>query len=87
MNSNWFKVIFRLTKVKYGKNLLLKGFPDKLIMMGQNLLSVIMSLINPHFSLNWLRSIPNPSSLQERKEPISVVMLALADPRYTHVKV
>lgn len=27
MNSNWFKLIMRLTKVKYGKNLLLKGVP------------------------------------------------------------
>lgn len=27
MNSNWFKVVMRLTKVKYGKNLLLKGIP------------------------------------------------------------
>lgn len=27
MNSNWFKIIIKLTKVKYGKNLLLKGIP------------------------------------------------------------
>ena len=27
MNSNWFKVIMRLTKVEYGKKLLLKGIP------------------------------------------------------------
>lgn len=27
MNSNWFKLIMRLTKVEYGKNLLLKGIP------------------------------------------------------------
>ena len=27
MNSNWFKVVMRLTKVKYGKGLLLKGVP------------------------------------------------------------
>lgn len=27
MNSNWFKVIMKLTKVNYGKNLLLKGVP------------------------------------------------------------
>lgn len=27
MNSNWFKAVLRLTKVKYGKNLLLKGIP------------------------------------------------------------
>ena len=27
MNSNWFKVVMRTTKVKYGKNLLLKGIP------------------------------------------------------------
>lgn len=27
MNSNWFKIIMWLTKVKYGKNLLLKGVP------------------------------------------------------------
>lgn len=27
MNSNWFKVCMKLTKVKYGKNLLLKGVP------------------------------------------------------------
>lgn len=27
MNSNWFKIIMRLTKVKYGRNLLLKGTP------------------------------------------------------------
>lgn len=27
MNSNWFKFVLRATKVKYGKNLLLKGIP------------------------------------------------------------
>lgn len=27
MNSNWFKLLMRVTKVKYGKNLLLKGTP------------------------------------------------------------
>lgn len=27
MNSNWFKIVMRLTKVEYGKNLLLKGVP------------------------------------------------------------
>lgn len=27
MNSNWFKVFIKITKVKYGKNLLLKGVP------------------------------------------------------------
>lgn len=27
MNSNWFKWIMKLTKVEYGKNLLLKGVP------------------------------------------------------------
>ncbi len=27
MNSNWFKIFLRLTGVRYGKNLLLKGIP------------------------------------------------------------
>ncbi len=27
MNSNWFKLIMRLTKVRYGRNLMLKGVP------------------------------------------------------------
>ena len=27
MNSNWFKITMRMTKVEYGKNLLLKGIP------------------------------------------------------------
>lgn len=27
MNSNWFKLIMKATKVRYGKNLLLKGVP------------------------------------------------------------
>ncbi|MDD3416207.1 MAG: acyltransferase [Lachnospiraceae bacterium] len=27
MNSNWFKIVMKLTKVEYGKNLLLKGIP------------------------------------------------------------
>ena len=27
MNSNWFKLVMGVTKVKYGKNLLLKGVP------------------------------------------------------------
>lgn len=25
MNSNWFKLVMKMTKVEYGKNLLLKG--------------------------------------------------------------
>lgn len=27
MNSNWFKLVMKMTKVEYGKNLLLKGIP------------------------------------------------------------
>ena len=27
MNSNWFKLFMKMTKVEYGKNLLLKGVP------------------------------------------------------------
>lgn len=27
MNSNWFKLFMKRTKVEYGKNLLLKGVP------------------------------------------------------------
>ena len=27
MNSNWFKLVMKMTKVKYGKKLLLKGMP------------------------------------------------------------
>lgn len=27
MNCNWFKIIMKMTKVEYGKNLLLKGIP------------------------------------------------------------
>lgn len=27
MNSNWFKILMKMTKVKYGKNLFLKGVP------------------------------------------------------------
>lgn len=27
MNSNWFKIVMRITKVQYGKKLLLKGVP------------------------------------------------------------
>lgn len=27
MNSNWFKILMKITKVEYGKNLLLKGMP------------------------------------------------------------
>lgn len=27
MNSNWFKILMKATKVEYGKNLLLKGMP------------------------------------------------------------
>ena len=27
MNSNWFKILMKTTKVKYGENLLLKGMP------------------------------------------------------------
>ena len=27
MNSNWFKMLMKATKVEYGKNLLLKGVP------------------------------------------------------------
>lgn len=27
MNSNWFKLVMKLTKVEYGKKLLLKGVP------------------------------------------------------------
>lgn len=37
MNSNWFKIIMKATKVKYGKNLLLKGVPVIFNKSGANL--------------------------------------------------
>jgi acetyltransferase-like isoleucine patch superfamily enzyme len=37
MNSNWFKVLMKVTKVKYGKNLLLKGVPVIFNKSGANL--------------------------------------------------
>lgn len=37
MNSNWFKILLRITKVKYGKNLLLKGCPVIFNMSGASL--------------------------------------------------
>ena len=37
MNSNWFKILLRMTKVKYGKNLLLKGCPVIFNMSGASL--------------------------------------------------
>lgn len=37
MNSNWFKVLMKATKVKYGKNLLLKGVPVIFNKSGANL--------------------------------------------------
>ena len=27
MSSNWFKILMKMTKVQYGKNLLLRGVP------------------------------------------------------------
>ena len=27
MNSNWFKLVMKVTRIEYGKNLLLKGVP------------------------------------------------------------
>jgi len=42
MNSNWFKLLMKLMKIKYGKNLLLKGIPiifnqsDAKIIIGEN---------------------------------------------------
>ena len=27
MNSNWFKIVMKMTKVEYGKGLALKGIP------------------------------------------------------------
>ena len=27
MNSNWFKIVMKMSKVEYGKKLLLKGVP------------------------------------------------------------
>lgn len=38
MNSNWFKILMRATKVKYGKNLLLKGMPVIFNKSGANLI-------------------------------------------------
>lgn len=38
MNSNWFKILMKVTKVKYGKNLLLKGVPIIFNKSGANLI-------------------------------------------------
>lgn len=38
MNSNWFKILMKATKVKYGKNLLLKGMPVIFNKSGANLI-------------------------------------------------
>lgn len=38
MNSNWFKILMKVTKVEYGKNLLLKGVPVIFNKSGANLI-------------------------------------------------
>lgn len=38
MNSNWFKLVMKMTKVKYGKKLLLKGVPIIFNKKGANLI-------------------------------------------------
>lgn len=38
MNSNWFKILMKATKVEYGKNLLLKGMPVIFNKSGANLI-------------------------------------------------
>lgn len=38
MNSNWFKILMKATKVKYGKNLVLKGVPVIFNKSGANLI-------------------------------------------------
>lgn len=37
MNSNWFKILMKATRIKYGKNLLLKGIPIIFNNSGANL--------------------------------------------------
>lgn len=37
MNSNWFKILMKITKVKYGKNLILRGVPVIFNKSGANL--------------------------------------------------
>lgn len=38
MNCNWFKILMKATKIKYGKNLLLKGVPVIFNKSGANLI-------------------------------------------------
>lgn len=54
MNSNWFKLLMRATKVEYGKNLLLKGIPVIFNKSGANLSIGKNVTINSSFLSNLI---------------------------------
>lgn len=52
MNSNWFKAVMRLTKVKYGKNLKLRGMPVIFNKSGASIVIGDDCMINSSFLSN-----------------------------------
>ena len=54
MNSNWFKLVMKMTKVEYGKNLLLKGVPIIFNKGGAKLKIGENVTIKSSFSVIWL---------------------------------
>lgn len=52
MNSNWFKLVMKVTRIEYGKNLLLKGVPiifnkcGAKLKIGENVTIKSLSLIH-----------------------------------------
>ena len=72
MNSNWFKLVMKMTKVEYGKNLLLKGAPiifnkgGAKLKIGENVTiksSFLSNLVEQRFTLGRrLRLVRIPAS-------------------------
>lgn len=52
MNSNWFKVVMKATKVEYGRNLLLRGIPIVFNQRGAELVIGDNCVINSSFLSN-----------------------------------
>ena len=71
MNSNWFKLAMKITKVKYGKNLLLQGVPVIFNKKGANLEIGDNCIIKSSFLSN-LVGLYSRTIIVTRKEGASI---------------
>ena len=91
MNSNWFKLVMKMTKVKYGKKLLLKGMPVIFNKKGASLVigdncciksSFLSNLVGLYSKTIIVTRFPERQFMQEKASALVTIRLSEETVKY-----